>query len=136
MKKAWEAGLIDGVSTSRFEPNSMLTVAEAIKLAAALHQLDTQKEVTLRSTNAELWYLPYLSYAVEQGILDNSYTQYTTEQMNTMISRTRICENIPWRNESLCNHQLHSRQQPADVKADSKNAAEIYDFFRAGILVG
>lgn len=136
VKKAWEAGLIDGVSTSRFEPNSMLTVAEAIKLAAALHQLDTQKEVTLRSTNAELWYLPYLSYAVEQGILDNSYTQYTTEQMNTMISRTEFVKIF----HGAMSHYAIINSIPdnslPDVKADSKNAAEIYDFFRAGILVG
>ena len=136
VKKAWESGLIDGVSTSRFEPNSMLTVAEAIKLAAALHQLDTQKEVTLRSTNAELWYLPYLSYAVEQGILDNSYTQYTTEQMNTMISRTEFVKIF----HGAMSHYAIINSIPdnslPDVKADSKNAAEIYDFFRAGILVG
>ena len=45
VRSAWEKGLIDGVTANEFKPNATLTVAQTIKLAAALHQLDRTGEV-------------------------------------------------------------------------------------------
>ena len=38
VKAAWENGLIDGVTANEFKPNATLTVAQTIKLAAAVSQ--------------------------------------------------------------------------------------------------
>ena len=37
VKNAHEQGLVDGVTPTRFSPTGTLTIAQAIKLAAALH---------------------------------------------------------------------------------------------------
>ena len=42
-------GLIDGVNAAHFEPDGSLTVAQAIKLAAALHQRIENGTVTLKT---------------------------------------------------------------------------------------
>ena len=39
MRATYEYGLINGQSDTRFAPDSALTVAEAIKLAACLHSI-------------------------------------------------------------------------------------------------
>lgn len=47
VKGAWENGLINGVTATTYQPKGTLTVAEAIKLASALHQMIKDGKVTL-----------------------------------------------------------------------------------------
>lgn len=47
VQKAWESGLIDGVTKTQFQPDGTLTVAQTIKLAAALYQMEHEGEVKL-----------------------------------------------------------------------------------------
>ena len=58
VKAAWGNDLIDGVTANEFKPNATLTVAQTIKLAAALHQLDRTGEVSLKNGGAN-WYDSY-----------------------------------------------------------------------------
>ena len=136
VRKAWENGLIDGVSATQFNPNSMLTVAESIKLAAALHQLDQEKKVTLSTTGAAQWYEPYVTYAANKGVIDKSYTTYTAEQMNAMVSRAEFVKIFHGAMSNYTPINTIADNSIPDVKTGDKNAAEIYDFFRAGILIG
>ncbi len=56
-------GLIDGVTETTFEPESGFTVAQAIKIAACLHQYYYDGSVTLEN-DPEVWFKSYISYAV------------------------------------------------------------------------
>lgn len=67
VQKAWEIGLIDGVTKTQFQPDGTLTVAQAIKLAAALYQMEHEGEVNLKNGRVN-WYDSYVSYAVANGI--------------------------------------------------------------------
>ena len=72
VRSAWYNGLIDGVTANEFRPDSTLTVAQAIKLAAALCQMEHEGKVRL--TNGETkWYDTYVSYAIANGIIEQSY---------------------------------------------------------------
>mgnify|MGYP000534339323 CR=1 FL=1 len=86
VKGAWQNYLIDGVTATTYQPNGTLTVAEAIKLAAALHQLDKDGKVTPKNGKVN-WYDSYVEYGIVNGILDESYASRTRAQMDTPVTR-------------------------------------------------
>lgn len=133
--RAHENGLIDGVGGRRFDPDSTLTVAQAIKLSAALHQLDRTGEVSLKN-GAGNWYDTYVSYAVANGILEERYAGYSREQMNAPVTRGEFVHIFHGALEHY--EQLNTVADNAipDVKLGDAFAAEIYELYRAGILHG
>ena len=133
--RAHENGLIDGVGGERFDPDSTLTVAQAIKLSAALHQLDRTGEVSLKN-GAENWYDAYVSYAVANGILEERYASYSREQMNAPVTRGEFVHILHGALEYY--EQLNTVADNAlpDVKLGDAFAAAIYELYRAGILHG
>ena len=137
VKEAWENDLIDGMSADRFDPNGNLTVAQAIKLAAALHQMYFDGEVTLEN-GAPNWYDSYVDYTVANGIIEAKYDNYNLTQMNAPISREEFVHIFHGAmNEKAyyaCNHVADNAIP--DVKMNDTYASEIYTFYRAGILTG
>ena len=133
--RAHENGLIDGVGGRRFAPDSTLTVAQAIKLSAALHQLDRTGEVSLKN-GAGNWYDAYVSYAVANGILEERYASYSREQMNAPVTRGEFVHILHGALEYY--EQLNTVADNAlpDVKLGDAFAAAIYELYRAGILQG
>ena len=135
VKAAWENGLIDGVTANEFKPNATLTVAQTIKLAAALHQLDRTGEVSLTSGGAN-WYDSYVNYAVTNGIIEKDYANYTQAQMNAPVTRGEFVHIFHGAEEAYKAINTVADNAIPDVKATDKFAAEIYEFYRAGILTG
>ncbi len=130
---AYQQGLIDGVSATMYAPTGSLTVAQCIKLAACLHQLWNDGAVTLEGSISGNWYDSYVSYALKNGILDA-----VPEDCDSMIDRTGFVaifyRALPERAYTKLN-QIADGAIP-DVNPDDANAAEIYAFYRAGILTG
>ena len=90
VRAAWEKDLIDGVTRTLYKPDDTLTVAQAIKLSAALHQmLNNNGKVTLRN-GSPYWYSSYVSYAVDNGIIEKMYLDYTPAQMNAPVKRNEF----------------------------------------------
>ena len=58
IKIAYEGGLINGKSATVFDPDANLTYAEAVKLAACMHQKSTTGEVTLKNVRIAEKLLP------------------------------------------------------------------------------
>ena len=85
VRGAWENGLIDGVTAYAFKPDNQLTVAQAIKLAAALHQMQTSGSVTLTNGHPMVQHLSGLCHP-QQG-RRRGYKSYTAAQMNAPIAR-------------------------------------------------
>ena len=133
--RAHENGLIDGVGGRRFAPDATLTVAQAIKLSAALHQLDRTGEVSLKN-GAGNWYDSYVSYAIANGILEERYAGYSQEQMNAPVTRGEFVHILHGALEHY--EQLNTVADNAlpDVKLGDAFAAAIYELYRAGILQG
>ena len=132
---AWQAGLINGMTETTFEPNGNLTVAQAIKLAAALHQRNAKGKVYLEN-GTDLWYSTYVQYAVDNGIIEAKYQNYSAAQMNAAATRAEFVHILhgavdyyKWIN-SVADNAI------PDVKSGSLYAAEIYELYRAGILTG
>ena len=135
VQKAWEIGLIDGVTKTQFQPDGTLTVAQTIKLAAALYQMEHEGEVTL-SNGRTNWYDTYVSYAVNNGIIEKTYQAYTKAQMNAPVTRGEFVHIFHGAESTYkAINQVADNAIP-DVKTSDKFAAEIYEFYRAGILTG
>ena len=69
---AREMGLVNGkgkddAGRDYFDPEGNITLAEAVKLAACMHQLYTDGEVTL--TNGDPWYESYAAYGEEHFLM-------------------------------------------------------------------
>ena len=135
VKQAYENDLIDGMTATTFEPDGSLTVAQAIKLAAALHQMDNNGKVTLKN-GKEIWYTTYVDYAITNGIIDKAYGDYTYAQMNTAATRSEFVAIFHGAMDNYAKKNNVADNAIPDVKMTDKNAAEIYEFYRAGILTG
>ena len=135
VKAAWENDLIDGVTANEFKPNATLTVAQTIKLAAALHQLDRTGEVSLKNGGAN-WYDSYVNYAVTNGIIEKDYANYTKAQMNAPVTRGEFVHIFHGAESAYAAINTVADNSIPDVKMTDNFAAEIYEFYRAGILTG
>jgi|GEM_PF-2786633 len=71
VSNATQMGLIDGINATTFKPDGNLTMVQAVKLAACMHQLYTTGKVTL-TNGSPLWYQTYAEYARDNGIIAGS----------------------------------------------------------------
>lgn len=134
VRDAWANGLIDGVNATHFDPDGSLTVAQAIKLAAALHQRIEDGEVTLK--NGRPWYRSYLKYAVEHGVIEESYLDYSDAALNAPVQRDEFAHILYGAaNPYTAINEIASEAIP-DVRRGDRYADEIYAFYRAGVLNG
>lgn len=135
VQKAFEENLINGMDATHFEPDGTLTVAQTIKLAAVLHQRDKLGKVTLEN-GTQAWFSTYVNYAIANGIIDESYGTWTGVQMNKAITRTEFVKIFHGAKDYYASINEVADNSIPDVKMDTKNAEEIYEFYRAGILNG
>ena len=136
VRTAWEKDLIDGVTRTLYKPDDTLTVAQAIKLSAALHQmLNNNGKVTLRN-GSPYWYSSYVSYAVENGIIEKIYLDYTPAQMNAPVKRNEFVHIFYGAMSDYRQINTVADNKIPDVITTDTYALEIYTFYRAGILTG
>ena len=130
--QAVRRGLINGMDASRYAPAGTLTLAQCVKLAACMRQLKTEGAVSLRAAGDGAWYRSYADWALEQGILLEEPEDYdrtvSRRDFVTLFSRA-----LPMDGEAV--NDIPDGAIP-DVAAEDPGAAEIYAFYRAGILAG
>ena len=134
VRDAWANGLIDGVNAAHFEPDGSLTVAQAIKLAAALHQRIENGTVTLK--NGSPWYRSYLEYAVEHGVIEESYLGYSAAALNAPVQRAEFAHILYGAAKPYAAINEIGANALPDVKTGDRYADEIYALYRAGVLTG
>ena len=129
---SYTSGLINGKSNTVFDPNNNLTIAEAIKLAACMHQLYNEGSVSLVNGTGN-WYSTYVSYASQNNITTKTYSNY-----DAFITRNEFVSIFYSALPSSEFPQINSVAENSipDVKSNSTHAASIYAFYRAGILNG
>ena len=132
---AYARGLVNGMTETTYEPRSNMTLAQAVKLAACMHQLHADGAVTL--TNAEgnvPWYYTYAGYALEYHILDEMPLYGWDESVDRATFVRLFYRALPADSYAPVN-DVPDGAVP-DVPADAGAAKEIYAFYRAGILTG
>lgn len=133
---AVESGLIEGYGDGSFRPKAQLTLAAAVKLAACMHQLHNEGAVSFRE--GDPWYKVYVDYAVRNGIVDGSYSSLADSKMNAAVSRRDYVVIFYKALPASEFAKLNSIADGAipDVGSSAPGAAEIYAFYRAGIVEG
>lgn len=131
VRYAVERGIINGRDSGLFDPDGYVTVAEAIKLGACMHQLYYKGSVTL--VNGNPWYMSYVEYANQNGIINKTYTDYDAkitrdEFVNIFFSALPSSEYTPI-------NEIKSGSIP-DVKETDPYHDRILSFYRAGIVTG
>ena len=124
-------GILKGKSETEFDPEAGLTCAEAAKIAACIHALQTNpmEEFTPTGDN---WYDVYVDYCRTNGIIED-YIDFewdknaTRAQMSYLFSR---CDAIP--------HYVNDipLTDIPDVHDTTPFAYEILDLYNKGIAVG
>lgn len=132
VKEAYDLGLINGKgSADTYKPNDNMTYAEALKLAACMHQSYTEGKVTLANGEA-IWYQPYADYCVEKGIISGNISY------NAMVTRIGYMDifskALP--DEALKEINIIPNNSIPDVPASMGKSEGVYKLYRAGILAG
>ena len=133
MLTAWKDGLVNGRTATTYVPDGNITVAEAIKLAATMHQKYTTGSVTLGNGSPE-WYSTYVAYAVANGIIqDGEYTD-----LNAIATRAQFASifaaALP--DDALKAINTIEDGKIPDVKLSDSYGAAVYKLYQAGVLTG
>ena len=129
-------GLINGKSTTIFSPNDNMTIAEAVKLAACMHQLYHDGKVTLENGPGATWYSTYMAYALANKIIDfdmsDSADSYIVRQEFVYIFYAAL----PASEYTVINSVKDNAIPDVKFMSTAQFPPRIYAFYRAGILIG
>lgn len=127
VKSVYELELINGKGEGTFKPNDPMTYAEAIKLAACMHEKYTSGKVTL--TNGSPWYQSFVDYCLEKGIIDKEYPY------NDIVTRAGYMK-IFSKAIPLSPMNTVPLGSIPDVSKNVEGYEGIYKLYRAGIVAG
>lgn len=133
VKEAYELDLINGKSSTHFDPDGNLTLGEAVKLAACLHSIYYQGSVEIDLSGADVWYQPYVDYAKEQGILPAGFDYYNRAATRLEFASV-LAKALP--EEALPAINVVEDNAIPDFPLAGNNADGVYLLYRAGVLIG
>jgi S1-C subfamily serine protease len=131
VQAAYEYGLVGGKQLGRFDPDSNMTLDEAVKLAACLHSVYNTGSAGF--SNGSPWFRPYADYALKNGIITSDYPDYTApatrSEFALLLSRALPEEALSVRNT------VEDNAIP-DVPVGYSYSPAVYALYRAGVLTG
>ena len=129
VSKAYELGLMNGVSDAAFDPEGSVSLAQAVTMAARLHSIYTTG--TENFVQGAVWYQTYVDYCKENSILKTDFADYNApaqrNQFAAILAAALPAEALP---------AINTVTKIPDVAPESEHAAAIYALYRAGILTG
>ena len=134
---AYNLELMEGVGSGRFAPKQVLTVAEALQLAAQLESRYTGDSFhTHSAASGGAWYTPAVDYCIASGIIRagefSSYTRAVTRaEVARIFAATSLARDMP-----LINSLSQVKASVPDVKSGDYAAAAIYSLYAKGVLTG
>ena len=131
VKNAYTMGLIEGKTTTTFNPDDNMTYAEAVTLAARMNQLYYSGKVTLSNSTTGNWYSSYESYAISKGIISSALGN----KANTKITRKDYVDIFYNALPASAYTARNTVSKIPDLANNTANA-KVYAFYRAGILTG
>ncbi len=135
---AYNVGLTDGVGGGCFAPAQVLTVAEALKLAATMESRYRGDNFHLQENRSGSWYVPAVDYCLASGLFRAgtfTHTDYarpiTREEMASLFAATTLARDM-----KQINSLSRVQQWIPDVDSASPQASAIYSLYTKGILAG
>ena len=133
VKDAYEYGFVSGNSETTYNPDSEITVAEAIVIACQLHSIyygETFDRYDVQE--GDPWYQPYVDYAVEHGIIWANYPYALTAKATRSIFAGIMANALP--DDEL--DAIGTVTNIPDVTDQVHFSASIYQLYNAGVLSG
>lgn len=134
LKFAYRQGLINGKGDN-YCPNDNMTYAEAVKIAACMHQLYNYGIVTLANGSPE-WYDNYAQYALDNDIISFSIKEIADVNITRKEFVRIFHAALPREEYTVINHVADDAIPDVPYDDGDVCAPLIYDFYRAGILTG
>ena len=131
VKSAYELGLMKGNSPTTFAPNSTITVAEAVTVAARVRDIYWGEGTGFTAKAGELWYQPYVDYAIANGMMNEVLADFDRPATRAELAR--------WLHAALAGEATQPETQDVrftDVTEAHRDYAGIMSLARAGIMGG
>lgn len=130
VKLAYELGLITGVSETAFSPASEITVAQTITIASRLNSIYRTGQANF--AQSEIWYIPYVDYAVQNGIIaSGQYTNY-----DEAITRGHFASIMHAALPADAWTSINSINSLPDVDVTTQIGKSVLALYQAGVLTG
>ncbi len=130
VKNAYELGLANGTSDTKFSPDNNFTVAQALTAATNIHTVYYGKTVRA-AQSGEAWYVPYVEYCVQNGIITEG--QFANVDANiTRGDMAIVFANILPDSE----YSAVKEGSNPDVTSDMACFGAVVKLFKAGIVGG
>lgn len=137
VKTAYEEGLMQGKSSSIFEPKSQMTRAELVTVLYRLSgdTVDTSDSLTFTDTKADAWYADSIVWAINTelttGYPDNTFrpnAPVKRDELAVFIGRFMASKNLPLPNRPLIESFTDSKLIPdwAGEQVDSLRIAGVF----------
>lgn len=132
VKNCYELGLMQGVGAGVFDHNGNITIAQAITMAARVHNIYNGGNGVFDSTGVTNWYDPMVDYALKNGIIKTgdftSYTKSATRaEMAYIFSRSLPDKEF---------EKINVINSIPDVKSNAKYYSNILKLYTSGIVNG
>lgn len=118
-----------GKSDDKFDPEGTITIAEAIAMAARLHNICMSGSGEF--TQGTPWYDVYVNYAIENGIIRNDdfrdYSLKATRAEMAYIFASAVPKTLV---------KINNVGSIPDVNENTKYHDSIFLLYRAGVLTG
>ena len=134
VEKAFEYGLLQGVTETRFAPNDNITIAQTIALAVRLHSVfTTGAEPDVIVAPGGNWYDPYVSYALSNDLISSSYKKYNSAALRSEVA-VILSKALPY--DAFDQRRVINDGAIPDVAMSASYSASVYLLYRAGVLSG
>lgn len=127
---ATHEGVLVCKDQNTFEPDSYLKICEAITAVAKLHA--KMKDATIQTFENELWYKPYVDYALANNIIRQG--QFNNYEHNiTRLDFAVLCYNITTVKQGDIKNHI---ENIPDLDKNAAGYTEVEALYNLGIIVG
>ena len=126
----YEIALMEGVSDTKFDTESEISVAQAITIAARLHSIynDTQ----IPDVSSGRWFQKYVNYCLDKKIITaNQFDSYTRSVLSFEMVEL-FASALPKEYYPAINNITYVHDVPSDIRFHD----DVLMFYNAGILNG
>ena len=87
---AYNNGLMNGVDSTYFKPDSNITIVQSVTIAARMHSIYNKNGESFEMEPGDMWYDPYFEYAIDENIIKQKYLD--SEVMNYTATKAEFAE--------------------------------------------
>lgn len=131
VKSVYELGLMQGKGGKQFDPESSVTIAETLTIAARLHSIYYTGSDAFTASNP--WYQVYVDYCAANGIASvdsGAYSQPASRAEFVMILANALPAEVFGEVNQVADNAI------PDVHINDSYGAAVYKMYRAGIMIG